>query len=106
MALLLKRLIGLIKPEPVHSWPVIIVAAIGIVINGITAILFMEGQQKDLNIKSAFIHMASDALVSVGVVVAGIIMLFTHWYWIDPLISIVISIVVLIGNMAFISGII
>lgn len=88
----------LIKPEPVHSWPVIIVAAIGIVINGITAILFMEGQQKDLNIKSAFIHMASDALVSVGVVVAGIIMLFTHWYWIDPLISIVISIVVLIGT--------
>lgn len=88
----------LIKPEPVHSWPVIIVAAIGIVINGITAILFMEGQQKDLNIKSAFIHMASDALVSVGVVVAGIIMLFTHWYWIDPLISIVISIAVLIGT--------
>lgn len=88
----------LIKPEPVHSWPVIIVAAIGIVINGITAILFMKGQQKDLNIKSAFIHMASDALVSVGVVVAGIIMLFTHWYWIDPLISIVISIVVLIGT--------
>lgn len=88
----------LIKPEPVHSWPVIIVAAIGIVVNGVTAFLFMEGQQRDLNIKSAFIHMASDALVSIGVVVAGIIMLFTHWYWIDPLISIVISIVILIGT--------
>ena len=88
----------LFKPEPVHSWPVIIVAAIGILVNGVTALLFMEGQQKDLNIKSAFVHMASDAGVSVGVVIAGIIMLFTHWYWIDPIISILISIIVLLGT--------
>jgi cobalt-zinc-cadmium efflux system protein len=88
----------LIYPEPVQGQTMMIVAGIGFVINGITALLFMKGREKDINIKGAFIHMAADAGVSLGVVVAGFIILSTGWLWVDPAVSIVIVIVITIGT--------
>ena len=74
---------------------VIYVAAIGIVINGGAALLFMKQSHHDLNIKGAFLHLAFDALVSAGVVVAGIVMLYTDAYWIDPIVALAIVSVIL-----------
>src|SRR3954467_5860101 len=72
------------QPEPVASKTVMIVAAIGIAINGLTAWLFASGRNDDINIRGAFLHMAADAAVSAGVVVGAAVILFTDWYWIDP----------------------
>ena len=85
-------------PKPVEGMTVIVVAAIGVVINTITALLFVSGQKHDLNIRGAFLHMAADAGVSFGVVVAGIIMMVTGWLLIDPLISLLIVAVILVGT--------
>ena len=86
------------NPGPVAEWDVIIVAAVGVVINGFTALLFMKGQKHDLNIKGAFLHMAADAGVSIGVVIAGFIILKTGWFWLDPVVSLLIAVVILIGT--------
>ena len=86
------------KPLVINSNSVIIVAAIGIVINGFTAWLFMKGKKHDLNIRSAFVHFVADALVSLGVVVAGIIMAFTGVVWIDSVVSIAIIAVILYSS--------
>lgn len=86
------------SPAPVEGKTVIIVALIGIVINGLTAVLFMAGRKSDLNIRGAFLHMAADALVSLGVVIAGVIILWTGWQWIDPMVSLAISIVIFLGT--------
>ena len=72
-----------------------IIAAIGIVINGVSAFLFFREKDKDINVKSAFLHLASDALVSLGLVVGGIIIYYTQLYWIDPLLSIIICLVII-----------
>ncbi len=88
----------IILPEPVQGDIMMIVAGIGVVINGITAFLFMNGREKDLNIKGAFLHMAADAAVSLGVVLAGLIILSTGWLWVDPAISLVIVLVITIGT--------
>ncbi len=88
----------LIDPEPSGGTVIMIVAAVGIVINGVTALLFMSGRKDDLNIKGAFTHMASDALVALGVVVAGGVILWTGWLWLDPGISLVISAVIVVGT--------
>ena len=88
----------LIYPEPVQGSTMMIVAGIGFVINAITALLFMKGREKDLNIKGAFLHMAADAGVSLGVVLAGLAIFYTNWLWIDPAISLVIVIVITIGT--------
>jgi cobalt-zinc-cadmium efflux system protein len=85
-------------PEPVAGKTVMIVAAIGIAINGITAWLFASGRQGDLNVRGAFAHMAADALVSVGVVVAGLVILLTGWLWLDPLVSLAINAVIVWGT--------
>ena len=85
-------------PKPVEGMTVIAVAAIGVVINTITALLFVSGQKHDLNIRGAFLHMAADAGVSFGVVVAGIIIMVTGWLLIDPLISLFIVAVILVGT--------
>lgn len=85
-------------PAPVAGTTVIIVAVIGIIINTITALLFMSGGKQDINIRGAFLHMAGDALVSVGVVIAGFVILWTGWQWLDPLVSLLIAIVILIGT--------
>jgi cobalt-zinc-cadmium efflux system protein len=86
------------NPQPVAGMQVIIVAGIGVVINTATALLFMKGQKDDLNIRGAFLHMAADAAVSLGVVVAGFLILTTGKYWIDPVISFIIIAVILYGT--------
>ena len=86
------------KPIEVAQDTVAVVAFVGILINTATAILFLRGRQHDLNIRGAFLHMAADALVSVGVVVGALIVRYTHWNWVDPTMSLVIVGVVLVGS--------
>lgn len=86
------------NPEPVAGTQVMIVAGIGVVINTITALLFMKGQKDNLNIKGAFLHMAADAGVSLGVVVAGLLINLTGIQWIDPVMSFIIILVILWGT--------
>lgn len=106
-ALLLLMAVGVIVAESVHklrapstidgaavSWT----AGVGILINGITALLLHHGQQNDLNVRGAFLHMAADTLVSVGVVISGIVIIHTGWYIIDPIISLVIALVILLST--------
>jgi cobalt-zinc-cadmium efflux system protein len=85
-------------PAPVGGQTIMIVAAIGVVINTATALLFISGRKHDLNIRGAFLHMAADAGVSAGVVVAGLVILASGWMWIDPLVSLVIAVIILIGT--------
>ncbi len=86
------------SPEPVAGKTMMAVAAIGIVVNAVTAWLFASGRKDDINLRGAFLHMASDALVSVGVVAAGLLILLTNWLWIDPLVSLVINGVIVWGT--------
>lgn len=88
----------LISPEPVQGQTMMIVAGIGFIINAITALLFLKGREKDLNIKGAFLHMAADAGVSLGVVLGGLVIFYTNWLWVDPVISLVIVLVITIGT--------
>ena len=83
------------EPAAVSSWTVMVVAAFGIAINGSTALLFMRGRDGDLNIRGAYLHMAADAGVSLGVVVAALVIMLTGWLWVDPVISLVIAAAVL-----------
>ena len=82
-------------PAEVAGLTVIVVAGIGVLVNGITMLLFLKGQQGDLNIRGAFLHMAADTMVSVGVVIAGVIIMVTDARWIDPVVSLVIAVVIL-----------
>lgn len=86
------------RPAPVVSKTVILVAAIGVVINTATALLFLTDRKKDLNRQGAFVHMAADAGVSAGVVVAGLLIVLTGWTWIDPAISLVIAGIIVYGT--------
>ena len=85
------RLVDPVRPE---GWTMIVVAGIGVVINTATALLFMRGRKGDINVRGAFLHMAADALVSVGVVFAGALILLTGALWIDPVTSLVIVLVI------------
>ncbi|MCA1991321.1 MAG: cation diffusion facilitator family transporter [Coleofasciculus sp. S288] len=85
-------------PSPISGSTVIGVAFVGIVINSITALMFMSGREGDLNIKGAFLHMAADALVSLGVVLTGIAILTTGWLWFDPVVSLIIVVVIVAGT--------
>ena len=85
-------------PVPIQGGIVMLVAAVGVVINGITAWLFMSGNKDDLNLRGAFLHMAADALVSLGVVIAGALYIWSGWTWLDPAISLVIAVVILLGT--------
>ncbi len=85
-------------PAPVAGFTMIAVAAIGVVINTVTAILFMRGSKEDANIRGAFLHMAADAAVSVGVVLAGVAIMATGIGWIDPTVSIIIVVVIVWGT--------
>jgi cobalt-zinc-cadmium efflux system protein len=85
-------------PEPPQEGFIIGVATAGIVVNTATALLFLRGSHHDVNIRGAFLHMAADAAVSLGVVIAGIVIYFTHWLWVDPVISLVIAAVILIST--------
>lgn len=86
------------KPVEISSESVIIVASIGIMINAFTAWLFMKDKKHDLNIRSAFVHFVADALVSLGVVIAGVIMIFTNTVWIDSVVSFIIIAVILYSS--------
>ena len=86
------------QPPAVAGLTVSIVAAIGIVINGLSAWLLMRGSKEDLNIRGAYLHMAADAAVSLAVVIAGVAMFYTGWFMIDPIISLVIVIVIVVGT--------
>ena len=97
-AIMLEAVQRLLNPEPVATVTVMVVAAIGIVINGVTAWLFASGRDSDLNIRGAYLHMAADAAISAGVVVAGALIMLTGWLWLDPLTSLVIVAVIVVGT--------
>ncbi len=86
-----EAVLRLSHPAPVAGKTVMIVAAIGVLINSVTALLFASGRKGDINLRGAFIHMASDALIAAGVVIAGLIILLTGWLWLDPLVSLAIN---------------
>jgi cobalt-zinc-cadmium efflux system protein len=86
------------EPPVVAGLTVTLVAGIGIVINGLSAWLFVKGSHGDLNIRGAYLHMLADAVVSLGVVLAGVAMLYTGWYWLDPAISLAIVVVIVIAT--------
>jgi cobalt-zinc-cadmium efflux system protein len=86
------------NPQPIEGLTIIVVAGIGVFINFFTALLFFKGQKQDLNIRGAFLHMAADAAVSLGVVISGMFILFKNWIWIDPVISLVIVAVISVST--------
>jgi cobalt-zinc-cadmium efflux system protein len=85
-------------PQAIEGVTIMVVAGIGIVVNTATALLFMRGSKEDLNIRGAFMHMAADALVSAGVVVAGGLALWYGWTWLDPVVSLIIAAVIVVGT--------
>jgi cobalt-zinc-cadmium efflux system protein len=88
----------MLQPPPAAGVTIIVVAAVGVGVNTVTALMFMAGRHGDLNIRGAFLHMAADAAVSAGVVLAGLGILTTGWLWLDPAASLVIAVVILIGT--------
>lgn len=88
----------LMTPEPIAGTTVMVVAAIGVAINGFTAWMFMSGAKGDMNIRGAFQHMAADALLSLGVVVSALVIGFTGWLWLDPVTSLLIGVVITLGT--------
>jgi cobalt-zinc-cadmium efflux system protein len=88
----------LFNPQQVSGINISIIAGIGIVINFLSAILFFKQKESDLNVKSAYLHLMSDAVVSLGIVIGGILIFYFKWLWLDPLISIVIAIVILVST--------
>ena len=91
--------IGRIRdPGIVHEKTVMIVAGIAVVINGASALLFLGGGKQDLNVRSAFLHLAGDAAIALGVVASGAIILFTGYYRLDPIVSVVVSVLILVST--------
>lgn len=86
------------QPAPVMGATVAIVAGIGVLINGFSAWLFVAGSKGDLNIRGAYLHMAADAALSLGVVISGLAIMATGWSWIDPAVSVVIVVVIVLGT--------
>ena len=97
-SIVIETLHRLASPQPVGTGQIMIVAAVGVVINTATALLFMAGRKSDVNVRAAFLHMAADAAVSAGVVVAGALIAVTGALWIDPAVSLVIVAVMLLGT--------
>ncbi len=87
-----------IHPEPIAGGTIAWVAFAGILVNGVTAWLFVKGKEDDLNVKGAYLHMAVDAVVSLGVVISGIVIYFTHWFWVDSVVSLIIVVVIVGGT--------
>jgi len=88
------------QPSPINSITMIWVASLGVIINGVTAWLFLADSKHDINIKGAFLHMAADALVSVGVIITGVLYLVFGWLWLDSVMSLIIAGVIVIGTWA------
>lgn len=97
-AITIESIRKILEPEPIGGTTMMIVAGVGVIINTLTALLFIKGREKDLNIKGAFLHMAADAGVSLGVVVAGLLINLTGFYLLDPIISLIIVVVITIGT--------
>ena len=97
-AIVIEAVHRFLTPQPVDGTLVMIAAGVGVVVNGATALMFMRGREGDANVRAAFLHMAGDAVISVGVIVAGLLVAFTHLPWIDPLASIAIVLVILWGT--------
>ncbi len=85
-------------PENIAGLTVSIVAGVGLLTNGLSALLLMRGNKSDINVRGAFLHMAADAAVSMAVVIVGVAMLYTNWYWLDPLLSLLIVLVILVST--------
>jgi len=88
----------LLRPERVEGGAIAWIAGLGILINGLSAYVFFRQKEKDLNVKGAYLHLLADALVSFGVVISGIIMVYTKWYWLDPAIGLLIMVVILFST--------
>jgi cobalt-zinc-cadmium efflux system protein len=88
----------LVHPEPAQGRTMIVVSLVGAVVNAASALLFMAGSKKDLNLRSAFLHLASDAVLALGVALAGGVILFTGWLWLDPAASIALALAILAGT--------
>lgn len=97
-AIVIESIHKLSNPAVVPGGAIAWVAGVGVLINAFTAFIFMKDKEKDLNVKGAYLHMAADALVSVGVLVAGIVISRTDWYIIDPIIGLIVAVVILIST--------
>ncbi len=97
-ALAWEAIIRLQAPQPFGGYTVMVVAGIGIVINTLTALLFLRGQAGDINVRGAFLHLASDAAVSAAVMVAAGLYLLLGWHWVDPVMSLLIAFVIIVGS--------
>ena len=97
-AILTESIEKIVNPRPVEGGAIAWVAGIGVFINAFTAMLFMRNQEKDLNVRGAYLHMAADTLVSVGVLISGVVISYTGWYVIDPIIGISVAVVILIST--------
>ncbi|MDA9510855.1 cobalt transporter [Bradyrhizobium sp. CCBAU 11386] len=99
-----EAILRLREPEPVAGVTVMVVAGIGILINGFTALLFASGRKDDINIEGAYLHMAADAAVSLGVVVSAALIIWTGWLWLDPVTSLVICATILWSTTSLLRG--
>ncbi|MGF7154669.1 cation diffusion facilitator family transporter [Novosphingobium gossypii] len=93
-AILVETVRRIADPDPVTGTTMMVVAGIGIAVNGLSALLFAKGSRSDLNLRAAFVHLMADALVSVGVVIAGLVIIWTGWAVVDPIASLVITAVI------------
>lgn len=99
-----ESILRLRDPDVVSEKVVIVVALLGVLVNGGSALLFMRDRKKDLNVGSAFAHLAADAVLALGVAVAGGVILWTHWMWLDPAVSIALSIFILVSTFGLLRG--
>ncbi len=97
-AILMESLEKIVNPRPVEGGAIAWVAGIGVFVNAFTAMLFMKNREKDLNVRGAYLHMAADTLVSIGVLASGLVISYTGWYVIDPIIGISVALVILIST--------
>lgn len=97
-AIFMEAVTRLREPTPVAGGTVIWVSALGILVNGATALIFMSGRKQDLNVRGAFLHMAADAGVSAGVMISGAVILFTQWVWLDPIVSMAVAFFILLST--------
>jgi cobalt-zinc-cadmium efflux system protein len=99
-----EAILRLREPEPVAGVTVMVVGGIGILINGFTAMLFAGGRKHDINIEGAYLHMAADAAVSLGVVISAALIVWTGWLWLDPVTSLVICATILWSTTSLLRG--
>jgi cobalt-zinc-cadmium efflux system protein len=88
----------IMNPEPISGFTITIVSGVGIIVNVISALFFLRDKDKDLNVKSAYLHLMSDAVISFGLVIGGITIYYTNWFWIDSLLSVIVAVVILVAT--------